>query len=112
MVAETWEMSDPRRPHPDHVVTDDVSLHIVEAAVDQLSVCRSPMGLGDGLLRVHALCSLIAQADDLLPDAVSDARDQDLRWSDIARQLGVNPDIARQRYPRHQPTRSLPIEAD
>jgi hypothetical protein len=111
MAAETWQTNDPRRPHPDQVLLDDDSLQIINAAVYQISVGRSPMSLGDGLLRVHALASLIAQADALLADAVADARDQDHPWSDIAQQLAISPDTARRRYSR-QPTRSPPTETD
>jgi hypothetical protein len=111
MAAETWTMSDPRRAHPDQAVLDDDTLHIIEAAVYQLSICRSPMGLGDGLLHVHALASLTAQADALLADAIADARDQDQPWSHIAQQLGITADTARRRYSHHQRTRSL-IETD
>jgi hypothetical protein len=112
MAAETWKMSDPRRPHPDHVVLDDDSAQVLEAAVDQLNIFRSPMGLGDATLRVHALATLIAQADALLADAVADARDQDDPWSDIAGQLGVTADTARRRYSRHHRTRSPLIDLD
>lgn len=112
MAAETWQMTDPRRSHPDHVVLDDDSAHVLEDAVYYLSVYRMPMGYGDGLLRVHALASLIAQADALIADAVADARDQDHPWSDIAAQLAVTAETARRRYSRHHRTRSVPIELD
>ena len=69
-------------------------------------------GLGDATLRVHALATLIAQADALLADAVADARDQDHPWSDIAGQLGVTADTARRRYSRHHRTRSPLIDLD
>jgi hypothetical protein len=112
MAAETWQMEDPRRPHPDHVVLDHDSTQIVEDALYQLSTYRMPMGHGDGLLRVHALATLIAQANALMADAVADARDQDHPWSDIAAQLGLTADTARRRYSRHHRTRSVPIELD
>jgi hypothetical protein len=112
MAADTWQTDDPRRPPPDHVVIDDDSAQVIEEAVYQLGIYRSPMNHGDGLLRVHVLASLIAQADALLPDAVADARDQDHPWSDIARQLDLTADTARRRYSRHYRTRSLPIDAD
>jgi len=112
MAAETWNMNDPRRAHHDQVVLDDDTLQIIEAAVYQLSIFRSPMSLGDGLLRVHALASLSAQADALLADAIADARDQDHPWSDIAQQLDITAHTARRRYSHHHRTRSLPIETD
>ena len=112
MAADTWQMSDPRRPPPDHVVLDHDSLQVIEDAVYHLGICRSPMSHGDGLLRLHALASLIAQADALIADAVADAREQDHPWPDIASQLAVNADTARRRYSRHHRTRSKPIDLD
>ena len=112
MAAETWQTSDPRRPPPDQVVLDDDSLRVIEDAVYQLGILRSPMSHGDGLLRLHVLASLIAQADALIADAVADARDQDHPWPDIARRLGINADTARRRYSRHHQIRSLPIDLD
>jgi hypothetical protein len=112
MAADTWQMTDPHRPHPDHAVIDHDSLDVLEDAVYQLSIYRAPMSHGDGLLRVHALASLINQADALLANAVADARDQDHPWSDIARQLGISADSARRRYRRHHQTRRPPIDPD
>jgi hypothetical protein len=112
MVAETWKFEDPRRVHPDHVVTDDDSTQAIEEAVHLLSLCRSPMNQGDGALRVHVLASLITQANALLPDAVADARDQDHPWDDIAKQLGVTAGTARRRYGPHHRTRSVPLDPD
>jgi hypothetical protein len=108
MAAETWTMSDPRRAHPDQVLLDDDTLQIIEDAVYQLSICRSPMSLGEGLLRLHSLASLSAQADALLADAIADAHDQDHPWSDIAQQLGVTADTARRRYSQHPTRRPRP----
>jgi len=42
------------------------------------SLPRTPYWLGDSAVRLHALASLIAQAQQLLPQAVHDARDQEL----------------------------------
>jgi hypothetical protein len=112
MAAETWHMNDPRRPHPERVVLDDDSVQVLEDAIYQLGIYRMPMGYRDGLLRVHALATLIAQADTLMADAVADARDQDHPWPDIAAQLGVTTQTARRRYSRHHRTRSVPIELD
>lgn len=112
MAVETWKTNNPHRAHPDHIVLDDDSTQIIEAAIYQLGVCRSPMAYGDAALRVHALATLIAGADALLADAVADARDQDYAWTDIARQLGVTADTARRRYGQHHRTRRPPIDVD
>jgi hypothetical protein len=112
MAAETWQMSDPRRPHPDRPVIDDDSLDALERAVHQLSIDRAPLNEGHAGLRLHVLATLIAQAQALLPDAVADARDRDFHWSEIAAELGVTTGTACRRYHHHTPTRSLPLEAD
>jgi len=112
MAAETWQMADPRRPHPERPVIDDDSVEALECAVHQLSIDRAPLNEGHAGLRLHVLASLIAQAEALLPDAVADARDRDFYWSEIAAELGVTADTARRRYRRHTQTRSVPLEAD
>jgi len=112
MAAETWQMNDPRRPHPDRPVIDDDSIEALERAVHQLSVDRAPLNEGHAGLRLHVLATLIAQAEALLPDAVADARDRDFYWSEIAAELGVTTGTARRRYRRHAQTRTLPLEAD
>jgi len=112
MAVDTWQMKDPRRLHPDHVVIDSDSVEAIEEAIHLLELNRSPLNQGDGALRVHVLATLIAQAEALLPDAVADARDQDHPWADIAAQLGVTVDTARRRYSRHYRTRSVPLDPD
>ena len=112
MAAETWQMRDPQRNHPDHLVVDDDSAEALQAAVHLLELSRSPLNQGDGALRVHVLASLIAQAETLLSDAVADALDQDHPWADIAAQLGVTANTARRRYGRHYRARSVPIDPD
>jgi hypothetical protein len=112
MAAETWQMKDPRRLHPNHLVVDDDSAEALQAAVHLLELSRSPLNQGDGALRVHVLVSLIAQAETVLPDAVADARDQDHPWADIAAQLGVTADTARRHNSRHHRTRSVPLDPD
>jgi hypothetical protein len=111
MAAETWQMTDPRRPHPDRPVIDDDSADALGRAVHQLSIDRAPPNDGHAR-RLHVLASLIAQAEALLPDAVADARDRDFYWSEIAAELGVTAGTARRRYRHHAQTRSLPLEAD
>lgn len=111
MAADTWAMTDPRRSHPDHILVDDDASQIIEDTIYQLSIYRSPMALGDGVLRVHALATLIAGAAALLPGAVADARDEGHTWTDIAHQLGVTADTARRRYNNRQ-TRRTPMDLD
>ena len=43
------------------------SLQVLDEAIDQLARLRTPYWLGDSAVRLHALASLIAQAEQLLP---------------------------------------------
>ncbi len=50
---------------------------------------RTAVWLGDSAVRLHALASLITQAQQILPEAVHDARDQELTWTQIGELLGT-----------------------
>ena len=41
---------------------------------------------------------MLAQAQQLLPDVVQQARDQELSWTDISQLLGIHPATAVRRY--------------
>jgi hypothetical protein len=82
--------------------TADDSLQVLDQAIDQLARLRTPYWLGDSAVRLHALTSLIAQAQQLLPHAVHDARDQELIWAQIGELLGTTPATAARRY-RNKP---------
>lgn len=43
-----------------------------------------------GATQVHLLATLIAEADERLPDALVLAHDQDLEWPDIAHLAGLS----------------------
>jgi hypothetical protein len=78
--------------------TGDDSLHVLTEAIDQLARLRTPYWLGDSAVRLHALTSLNAQAQQLLPQAVHDARDQELTWTQIGELLGTTPATAARRH--------------
>ena len=78
--------------------TGDDTLAVLNNAVDQLARLRTAYWLGDSTVRLHALTSLIAQATQLLPQAVHDARDQELTWTQIGELLGTTPATAARRY--------------
>jgi hypothetical protein len=78
------------------------SLHVLDEAIDQIARLRTPYWPGDSAVRLHALASLIAQAQQLLPQAVHDARDQELTWTQIGELLGTTATTAARRY-RNQP---------
>jgi hypothetical protein len=61
-----------------------------------------PYWLGDSAVRLHALASLIVQAEQLLPPAVHDARDQELTWAQIGELLETTAAMTARRY-RNQP---------
>jgi hypothetical protein len=78
--------------------TGDDSLQILNEAIDRLAALRTPYWPGDSAIRLHALASLIAQAQQLLPQAVHDARDQELTWTQIGELLNVTAATAARRY--------------
>jgi signal recognition particle GTPase len=82
--------------------TGDDSLDVLSQAIDSLARRRTAYWLGDSAVRLHTLASLIAQAQQLLPQAVHDARDQELTWTQIGELLGTTAATAARRY-RNKP---------
>src|SRR5262245_4402533 len=78
--------------------TGDDSQPVLSDAIDPLARLRTAYWLGDSAVRLHALTSLIAQAEQLLPQAVHDARDQELTWTQIGELLGTTAATAARRY--------------
>jgi hypothetical protein len=78
--------------------TSDDSLAVLNQAIDDLARLRTPYWLGDSAVRLHALASLITQATQLLPQAVHDARDQELTWTQIGELTGTTAATAARRY--------------
>jgi hypothetical protein len=78
------------------------SPQILTEAIDSLARQRTTYWLGDSGVRLHALASLLAQAEQLLPKAVADARDQELTWTQIGELLGTTAATAARRY-RNKP---------
>jgi hypothetical protein len=81
---------------------DELSAIIVTEAVDALAAQRTPYWLGDSAVHLHALASLIAHAEQLLPSAVTAARDQELNWTQIGQLLNITPRTAARRYRNNQ----------
>jgi hypothetical protein len=71
--------------------TGDDSLQVLSHAIDSLAQIRTAYRLGDSAVHLHALANLITQAEQLLPQAVHDARDQELTWAQIGELLGTTP---------------------
>jgi hypothetical protein len=80
--------------------TDADSAAVLAEAVDTLAALRAPYWLGDSAVGLHTLASLIAQAQQMLPAAVSRARDQEHTWAEIGQLLSLSPATAARRY-RH-----------
>jgi hypothetical protein len=78
--------------------TGDDSLAVLSQAIDDLARLRTAYWLGDSAVHLHALASLIAQAQQLLPQAVHDARDQELTWAQIGELLSTTAATAARRY--------------
>jgi hypothetical protein len=78
--------------------TGDDSLHVLTEAIEHLARLRTPYWLGDSAVRLHALTSLIAQAEQLMPQAVHDARDQELTWTQIGELPDATAATAARRY--------------
>jgi hypothetical protein len=94
-----------RLAHPGQLpapVTGPDSLQVLDEAIDQLAQLRTPYWLGDSAVRLHALTSLIAQAEQLLPQAIHDARDQELTWAQIGELIGTTAATAARRH-RNKP---------
>jgi hypothetical protein len=79
-------------------VTGDDSLTVLNEAIEHLARLRTAYWLGDSAVHLHALASLIAQAQQLLPQAVHDARDQELTWAQIGELLNTTAATAARRY--------------
>jgi hypothetical protein len=109
--ASPWVPADPRRDETTIPYTDDATMTLIEQAVETLVLLRAPMSLGDAAATISVLVSLITEADSQLPDAVTDARDQDYTWDQIASRLGTTATTARRRYALHA-RRRPPLELD
>jgi len=81
---------------------DTDSATVLAQAVDTLAALRTPYWLGDSAVGLHALASLIAQAQQMIPEAVARARDQSHTWAEIGQLLNLSPQAAARRY-RSQP---------
>jgi hypothetical protein len=79
---------------------DTDSAIVLVQAVEALAALRTPYWLGDTAVGLHALASLIDQAQQMLPAAVHEARDQGHTWAEIGQLLSLSPATAARRYRR------------
>ena len=78
--------------------TGNDSLQVLNDAAGQLARLRTTHWPGDSAACLHTLASLITQAQQLLPAAVHDARDQELTWPQIGELPGTTATTAARRY--------------
>lgn len=77
---------------------DSDSAAVLAQAAETLAALRTPYWLGDTAVGLHTLASLIAQAQQMLPDAVHATRDQGHTWIEIGQLLNLSPATAARRY--------------
>jgi len=95
------ELSDPRR---DGAMVPYLGLDtaaVVDEAATTLVLLRAPMLLGDAGPAISVLVSIAAQSEDLLFDAVADAREQGYTWREIADRLACSARTAHRRFSGH-----------
>jgi hypothetical protein len=83
---------------------DDDTTAVLDEAIETLARLRTPYWLGDSGVRLHALASLTAQAEALLPQAIHDAREQELTWAEIGQLLHISIASAQRRHRQRPPT--------
>lgn len=105
-------MREPRRDHYIEPTTGADSDAVIEAAIESLGTLRGLAWLGDAGVTLHLLVSLIHQAQQRLPTAVADAREQDYTWAQIADLLGVTRASAWQRYAGRTTANRTPLDPD
>jgi len=105
-------MQEPRRAHYIEPATGPDSKTVIDEAIRSLGTLRGLEWVGDAGVTLHLLASLIHQAEQQLPRAVADARDQDYSWAQIADLLGVTRASAWQRYASHTTTNRTPLDPD
>ena len=83
-------------------ITDDDTFHIIDDALATLAERRGAW-LGDDIVMIHLLASLIAHAERCLPQAVTDARANGHAWHDLAVLLATSPHKAQLRFDPDSP---------
>jgi hypothetical protein len=76
-------------PYPMPMPDADVAA-VIDDAIERLAALRRLANPSHGPTQVHLLATLIAEAEERLPDAIVLAHDQDLDWTDIARLAGLS----------------------
>ncbi len=82
--------------------TDGDSYDVLDEAITTLAQRRG-LWLGDELMHIHLLASLIDQAMRTLPEAVTTARLNDVSWDNIAVLIGTSTEEAQLRFDPDSP---------
>jgi len=98
MTSQQLRLARPGGLPAPHVDADSAT--VVAQAAEALAALRTPYWLGDTAVGLHALASLIAQAQQMIPDAIHEARDQGHTWAEIGQLLNLSPATAARRYRR------------
>lgn len=93
-------------------MTDEDCRCVLDEALRELVSLRSPMYHGDALAALHALSSLVKEANGRVPRLVADSRDQFHTWREISRQLGRNRVLVIARYVARTKKRRTPLDPD
>lgn len=83
--------------------TDADTFDAIDDALAALAE-RRKLWLGDQLIMIHLLASLIDQAQRCLPEPIVTARMNGVSWDQIATALGTSPAEAYLRYDPEAPT--------
>ncbi|MGC1734317.1 MAG: hypothetical protein WA731_16950 [Pseudonocardiaceae bacterium] len=83
-------------------LSDEDSFDVVDAAISELAGRRG-LWIGDDVVLIHLLASLIAQAERCLPEAVASALVNGYGWDDVAQLLGTSSDEVRSRFDPQSP---------
>ena len=105
-------MSGMRRDFYLNPTIGDDTEEVLQNAIERLALHRNMDWLGDSPNVLHLLASLIAQANQLLPTAVADARDQQCSWAEIGDLLGITRASAWQHYAGRTTTNRTPTQPD
>ena len=91
-------------------LSDEDSFDVVDAAISELAGRRG-LWIGDDVVLIHLLASLIAQAERCLPEAVASALVNGYGWDDVAQLLGTSSDEVRLRFDPQSPGRGREMAA-
>jgi len=96
MTGQPLRLTQPDELPAPRIDTDSAA--VLTEAVDTLAALRTPYWLGDTAVGLHALASLLAQAQRQLPEAIKEAREQGHTWAEIGQLINLSANAAARRY--------------